>query len=205
VGHSLEAHLQSAPVTPLREETRLALLGGRRPGGLLPRDGALEKPLVVDAGNFAHVYAEGGKRPLDARELLARHPELLARAANARDVALAVVRQGEGAVALIDGQVFGPKTLHRAPLSDEFSRRAVGDLLEELPHMPNGGDLVLFGQAVGKGKTVAFAWEFGSHGGLTHTETDSVICWPAEGPVDLRGLTHSVQLHERLRAAYRPD
>ncbi|HEX8821034.1 MAG TPA: phosphodiesterase, partial [Archangium sp.] len=85
----------------------------------------------------------------------------------------------------------------------EFSRRAVADFLRELPHMPTAGDLVLYGQAVSKGGTVGFAWEFGSHGGLTRTETSSIVCWPRELPVDLSGLSHCTQLHERLSEVYR--
>ena len=69
--------------------------------------------------------------------------------------------------------------------------------------MPTAGDLVLYGEATHRGGTVGFAWEFGSHGGLTKTETDSVVCWPSDGPVDLSGLGHCTQLHEKLSEAYR--
>ena len=206
-GSSLGAHLQEKGGEGLDEEVRRGLLNGR--GALNPSPGRradtspLGDPLVVDAGNFAHVYVDGGARPLDARELLARSPSLLARAARHPDVAITAMRRGEGAVALIGGGLYGPDQLGRAPLSDDFSRHATADLLRELPQMPNAGDLVLFGQAVEKGKTVAFAWEFGSHGGLTHVETQSVVCWPKGGPVDLSGLTHSVELHDRLMSAYR--
>lgn len=199
-GSSLARHLLEGTSGPLPETMQRGLLDGRRRLEVKP-DGSME-PVVVDAGNFAHVYLDGGQRPLDARELLARSPALLSRAARHPDVAIAAVRRGEGAVALIGGALYGPETLHRAPLADAFSRRATSDLLRELPRMPNAGDLVLFGQALAKDRTVAFAWEFGSHGGLTHTETQSLICWPRDGPVALFGLTHSVQLHERLRATY---
>ena len=69
--------------------------------------------------------------------------------------------------------------------------------------MPNAGDLVLYGREVDEGHTVGFAWEFGSHGGLTHTETDSLVFWPAHAPLDLRGLSHASQLQERLSEVYR--
>ena len=69
--------------------------------------------------------------------------------------------------------------------------------------MPTAGDLVLFGEAVRKSGTVGFAWEFGSHGGLTSTETDSVVLWPSNAGLDLRGLSHSTQLYERLSEVYR--
>jgi hypothetical protein len=99
--------------------------------------------------------------------------------------------------------VYGPDEVARAPLAEEFSRRAVEDYLRELPHLRTAGDLVLFGEAVQPGATVGFAWEFGSHGGLTQTETRSTICWPSNAPVDLSSLSHCVRLHQRLSEAYR--
>lgn len=199
-GTSLAAALEEGRFEPLPEETRRGLMDGRSP--LAPATGP-DRPIVVDAGNFAHVYLAGGRRPLDAREVLARKPDVLARAARHPDVALAALRRGEGAVALIGGELIELDALDRAPLPDGFCRRAVADLLRELPRMPNAGDLVLYGQSMGDAATVSFAWEFGSHGGLTRAETDSVIVWPHDAPVDLSGLTHSVQLHERLSEAYR--
>jgi hypothetical protein len=50
---------------------------------------------------------------------------------------------------------------------------------------------------------VGFAWEFGSHGGLTRTETRSTVCWPSDAPMDLSGLSHCTRLHQRLAEAYR--
>ena len=50
---------------------------------------------------------------------------------------------------------------------------------------------------------MGFAWEFGSHGGLTRTETDSVVVWPKAMPTDLQGLTHCSQLYDKLSGVYR--
>jgi hypothetical protein len=69
--------------------------------------------------------------------------------------------------------------------------------------MPTAGDLVLYGQCLDDGATVGFAWEFGSHGGLTRTETESLVAWPVAAPLALAGLGHAAQLHERLGAVYR--
>lgn len=199
-GRPLLSQLTSGDEGDPGEAVRNGLLAGRR---ALARRSGEAPPIVVNAGNFAHVYLDGGQRPLEAREILARSPELLARASRHPDVALTVLRRGEGAVALVGNELFGPEEIHRAPLSDRFSRSAAADLLRELPHMPNAGDAVIFGQSVDEETTVGFAWEFGSHGGLTHTETQSLICWPTDAPVTLSGLTHSAELHERLSAVYR--
>ena len=136
-------------------------------------------------------------------DLLARFPEVLARAARCPDIGIAMVRRGDSAVAIIQGGVYGPDEVSRAPLASEFSRRAVADMLRELPHMKTAGDLVLYGESLTPTGTVGFAWEWGSHGGLTRIETDSALLWPADGPVDLSGLSHCAELHRRLAGAYR--
>jgi hypothetical protein len=198
-GQPFARFLARGSVARLDEETERALLDGRAP---LPADERDVEPNVVDAGNFAHVYFDTRSPALEARELLARHPGALARCATHPDVGICALRRGTGAVALIGGRVYAPEELSRAPLADGFAREAVGDLLRELPSMPDAGDLVLYGNAVQPGATVGFAWEFGSHGGLTRTETESLVIWPSRGPVRGEGLAHSVELHQRLAGAY---
>jgi len=205
----LAPYLTDGPPLGVPPEIERALLDGRTlPVGLgegvpqAPR----EAPVVIEAGNFSHVYLTRGRQPLEARMLLMRHPEVLGRAVAHPDIGIVVVRRGEGAVAILpgcSGGVYGPDELDRARLPAEYSQHAVADLLRELPYMPTAGDLVLYGQAVTTTGTVGFAWEFGSHGGLTRIETDSVVCWPSDGPVSLGALGHVTQLYERLSEAYR--
>jgi hypothetical protein len=149
------------------------------------------------------VYLTRELKPLEAAQLVSRFPEVLARATRHPDIGIVAMRHRDSAVAIIGGGVYGPDEIESAPLSTEFSKRAVADFLRELPHMPTAGDLVLYGQAVPEGGTVGFAWEFGSHGGLTRTETNSTILWPTSMPVDLSALSHCTQLHERLASVYR--
>jgi hypothetical protein len=203
-GQRLEDFLLDGAPVPLSEDVERGLLEGRaRPEVAASR--APEEPVVVEAGNFAHVYLTRESTPLEARHLLARHREVLARATRHPDIGIVVVRRGSSAVAVVRGGVYGPDEVEGAPLPHAFSRRALADYLRELPHMSNAGDLVLFGQALQRDGTVGFAWEFGSHGGLTRTETSSLVCWPREAPVDLSGLSHCVLLHERLSGAYRDE
>ena len=199
-GRSFAQFLADGPPARLPAETERALLEGR---AIPDEDERHVEPFVADAGNFAHVYFDQRAPALEAREILARHRSALARCASHPDVGICALRRGEGAVALIGGRAYGPDALHRAPLADGFAREAVADLLRELPRMPDAGDLVLYGNAVQPGGTVGFAWEFGSHGGLTRIETESLVLWPARGAVSGEGLTHSVELHQRLSEAYR--
>ncbi|QSQ28006.1 alkaline phosphatase family protein [Pyxidicoccus parkwayensis] len=202
-GRRLEQWLLEAPACgPLSEDVVRGLCDGRaRPAeDTAPR--APFAPVVMECGNFAHVYLTGERQPLEARELLARFPEVLARVTRSPEIGIVVLRRGASAVAVVKGGVYGPDELDRAPLSPEFSKRALADFLRVLPSMTTAGDLVLFGEAVQRGGTVGFAWEFGSHGGLTRTEANSLVAWPADAPVDLSGLGHCVQLHERLAETY---
>lgn len=190
--------------TVLDAALEAALLDGRRRPelngeGAAPR----QAPEVVEAGNFAHIYLDRGPSPLEAAALLTGpYREVLARIARHPDIGIAAVRRGEGAVALIGGRAYGPDELASAPLDEAYNPLAVADLLHELPHMKTAGDVVLYGQAAGPSRTVGFAWEFGSHGGLTHAEVDSAILWPVDGPVRGEDLTHVIQLHDRLASAY---
>jgi hypothetical protein len=201
-GRRLEDVLLGGEPLPLSEDVARGLLDGR-PHPVDARVPGPSEPVVIESGNFSHVYLTREQEPLEAAQLVARHPEVLARATRHPDIAIVAMRRGDSAVAVIGGGVYGPDEIDSAPLSAEFSRRAVADFLRELPYMPTAGDLVLFGQAVQRGGTVGFAWEFGSHGGLTRTETSSLICWPRDLPVDLSALSHCTQLHERLSEVYR--
>ncbi len=198
--HLLLEDLEGPP-RELSENIRLGLLDGRvvRPAGERRED----DPVVIEAGNFSHVYLTRGREPLEAMDLLTRFPEVLARVARCPDIGIAMVRRGGAAVAIVRGEVYGPEEVDRAPLASEFSRQAVADMLRELPHMKTAGDLVLYGESVTPTGTVGFAWEWGSHGGLTRIETESALLWPAAGPVDLSGLSHCADLHWRLSEAYR--
>jgi hypothetical protein len=202
VGQRLEKFLLEGAPVPLSPEIERGLLHGREPLPV-PRAFPRDEPVVIEAGNFSHVYLTRERRALEARELLARYPQVIARASRQPDIGIVALRRGDSAVAIIQGGVYAPHEIESAPLASEFSKRAVADLLTELPHMKTAGDLVLYGEATHRGGTVGFAWEFGSHGGLTRTETDSVVCWPSDAPVDLRGLGHCVQLHEKLSEVYR--
>ncbi len=200
-GRRLRDYLLDPSPGHLPEDVARALLDGRTPLTLSsPWDA---EPVAVESGNFAHVYLTRTHAPLEARELIAWHKNVLARAVASPEIGIVAVRRRDHAVAIIGGRVFRSHELDSAPLDREFNRRAVADLLEELPHMPTAGDIVLFGQAMREGATVGFAWEFGSHGGLSRTETDSMVLWPSEAPLDLRNLGHSTHLHERLSEVYR--
>lgn len=198
-GRRIQDYLFNGPPARLSEELKRGLVNGH---SHQPLDKVPMAPMVVDAGDFAHVYLQGAKRPMEAAAVASKHPNILGHAVSAEEIGVVAMRRGDSAVAVIDGMPFGPSDLGTANLPSGYSRRAVRDLLEELPNMPNAGDLVLFGGAHQNG-TVSFSWEFGSHGGLMSAETESFICWPSDRNIDLSSLSHATQLHEKLAGLYR--
>jgi hypothetical protein len=202
-GRRLQAYLFGGPVPVLPGGLERQLLDGRTASSGEEEQAVPSSPVVIEAGNFSHVYLSRGATPLEAAAILARHRDVLSRAAASPHIGLVALRLGTGAVALVQGEAYTAETVGRAPLHPGFNPRAVEDLLRELPHMPTAGDLVLYGQCLDGGATVGFAWEFGSHGGLTRTETESLVAWPAAAPLELAGLGHSTQLHARLSDVYR--
>jgi hypothetical protein len=203
-GQTLARYLLEGPNLPLALDLERALHDGRPPSGDGPSTALrVSEPVVENCGNFAHIYLTRGREPLEAREILANHRDVLARAVAHPDLGIVALRRGDGAVAIIGGGVYGPDEIASSPLPAAFSKVAVADFLRELPHMATAGDLALYGQAVSDRGTVGFAWEFGSHGGLSRIETDSVVLWPSDAPYDLGALGHATQLYERLSSVYR--
>jgi hypothetical protein len=193
--------IQAAP-SPVAPDLERALLDGRTLNGST-RTRAEAEPIVIEAGNFAHIYLDPLRPPLEAMDLLAHYRDVLGRATQLEQIAMVALRLRNSAVAIVQGKVYRPEEMDRSPLPNTFSKAAAADLLRELPRMSTAGDLVVYGQALNNGGTVGFAWEFGSHGGLTRSETESVVCWPKQAPLDLSALYHATELHEKLSELYR--
>jgi len=157
--------------------------GARRADGLA----------VAGAGDLAHVYFldEAGPLPLEA--LRARHRPVLEALSRCPAVGLLGVRGGARGFALVRGltvDLADPGQVARLPHPDPV---LAASHLSALVSLPDAGDLVVQGWR-GEGQDcVAYAWEFGSHGGLAPEELDSFVVHPAAspppgrapGPVDL--------------------
>lgn len=199
-GARLEPYLLSDEPALLERELETQLRALSAPGSNVLR--APRAPVVVEAGNFAHVYLESGPA-LEASDILARHRNVLARASSSNSIGIVTLRAGGKGFAIVGGKLYGVDSLAAAPLAHGFSRNGLADYLRELPHLTTAGDLVLYGQATRETGTVGFAWEWGSHGGLTQTEVDSSIFWPSTAPLPFHGLQHSTQLYSQLSELYR--
>src|SRR5207253_10042452 len=151
--------------------------------------------LVVPAGDIAHLYSTETPEPCLETELRERHPGLLERCAKSPVVGVALVRGPRGPLALRGDRRF---ELNRIADAAEVSR-LIGHPLasiycKDLLALRSAGDVVLIG--AGAGQTVAYPWEFGSHGGLAADELDTFVVHPAAlGDAPFAHVVRSRDLH----------
>lgn len=177
---------------PSLPERLLSILGGSQ--GDVPGE-----PLVVEAGNYAHVYL-GESGPLPAREIVSHHGTTLARLLCCPAVGLLAMRHEGVAVAFTrDGRPVDPQRESTVPPG--VSPRAVSALLDDLANSPSAGDVVAYGTWL-DGGCVAFSWEFSSHGGPSLAETETFVIHPADLPFELPPIGHGADLHRILHPLY---
>jgi hypothetical protein len=167
--------------------------GARRADGLA----------VAEAGDLAHVYFLDDAGPLPLEALRARHGPVLDALARSPAIGLLGVRGGARGFALVRGRAVDladPRQVARLPHPDPV---LAGVYLSSLLSLPDAGDLVVQGWRGDGQDCVAYAWEFGSHGGLAPEELDSFVAHPAASPPPSPGIPGPVELHrwyEALRA-----
>lgn len=137
--------------------------------------------LIVPAGDLAHLYCTEDREALVESAIRARHPGLLERCAASPAVGVALVR-GD-----LPGTAFALTAarkldLGRAGDAAELAR-LVGHPLaatyaQDLLACRSAGDVILVGVGA-PGGTVAYPWEFGSHGGLAPEEVETFMVHPA--------------------------
>ena len=107
------------------------------------------------------------------------------------------MRGERGPLALRDGRRL---ELDRAADAVELSR-AVGHPLaavyaRDLLRIRTSGDVILLGAAAPGGQTIAYPFEFGSHGGLSHDVLDTFMIHPEElGEDAFAGIVRPRDLH----------
>ena len=213
-GHVRTLPFESLAGAPLAEFVGCAERGVAVPrarpvpgGGLLfGRAGAwrADGVAVAEAGDLAHVYFLDDRGPLPLAALQARHGRVLDALASHRAVGLLGVRGGTRGFALVRGErldLGDPRQVARLPHPDpELAAAYVADLLS----LPDAGDLVVLGWRGEGAESVAYAWEFGSHGGVAPEEVDCFVAHPAATRLPCPGALRPAELHgwlEQLRSA----
>jgi len=158
---------------------------------------------AAEAGDLAHVYflRDGGPLPLEA--LRARHPRVLAALAASPAVGVTAARGGRRGLALWDGAVLDlaePRDLARLPHPDPALAAAY---LSDLLALQESGDLVVTGWR-GEGRpVVAYAWEFGSHGGISPEELEPFVVHPREVAFPFGAVLRPSELYRFFEETYR--
>jgi hypothetical protein len=173
------------------------LCGSRLLGG----GGAESRPplVIADAGDLAHVYFTDRKEAYSLAGLLARWPDHLQAALTCPAAGIVATRGGRQGYAFHRGKridLAEPGALRGIlPYDPELLR----SYLVESVATPSAGDLIVFGAAV-QGGDIAYAWEFGSHGGVGTGDVETFLIHPASvdasgleggGPTDLHRFFHA--------------
>lgn len=157
--------------------------------------------VVVEAGDLAHVYFRDRETPHDLPSLARRWPAELRATLACPAAGMVLVRGGRCGFAFVRGR--------RIDLAEPASLRGLigydtdllGRFLREMIATPSAGDLVVLGAGV-PGGDVAFAWEFGSHGGVGTGGVKSFFIHPTSLDLDhLRG-SGPIELHAFFRSRY---
>jgi len=135
---------------------------------------------VVPAGDIAHLYSTETKEPCGEAELRVRHPGLLERCAQSAVAGFVLVRGQHGHVALRGQRRFELSSAHdSAEVSRIIGHPLAAAYCRDLLSLRSSGDVILIGAAAPGGETVAYPWEFGSHGGLAPDELETFVVHPS--------------------------
>lgn len=172
-------------------------------GGFLEGGGEESRPplVVADAGDVAHVYFTDRERPMGFEELSRRWPAQVKAAIDCPASGIVAVRGGRAGFAF-----------HRGVRHDLAEEGALGGVLpydagrlraylREMVALPSAGDLVVYGAGV-PGGDVAYAFEFGSHGGVGSEEVETFFLHPWHVDVSADGPLGPVDLHHFFRRRY---
>ena len=155
--------------------------------------------LVVPAGDIAHLYSTETREPCSEAEFRARHPGVLERCACSSVAGFVLVRGDRGPAALRGQRRFELSSAHDATeVSRIIGHPLAAAYCRDLLSLRSSGDAMLIGAAAPGGETVAYPWEFGSHGGLAPDELETFVVHPASlgdaafahvrRPADLHGF-----------------
>jgi hypothetical protein len=181
-----------------RASPNRGLLGGRTLGS-----GIADGMATAEAGDLAHVYfiRDGGPLPLEG--IRARHWRVLAALSATPAVGIMGARGGRRGFALVRGDVVDladPREVARLPHPDPA---LVATYLSDLLSLRESGDLVLLGWRGEGREIVAYAWEFGSHGGVAPEEIECFVAHPRDCAFRFADAVRPAELFRFFEGTYR--
>jgi hypothetical protein len=162
-----------------------------------------DRVVTAEAGDLAHVYFVGERAPLDFQAVQARHPDILSALRECRAVGLVAVRNGGAGLVLSRGaelDLDDPADVARLPHPDPG---LLADYVAGLLRLHASGDLVVLGWRGEGASVVAYAWEFGSHGGVAPEEIETFVLHPRDCAFDFAAVRRPDALYRYLHATYR--
>ncbi len=162
-----------------------------------------DRVVTAEAGDLAHVYFTDEHAPIDLECVRAAHPGVLEALRECRAVGLVAVRNGRRGAALLGGHELDldrPEDVARLPHPDP---PLLATYLADLVSLPGSGDLVVLGWRGENEATVAYAWEFGSHGGVAPEEIESFMLHPPGCGLRFSDAVRPDALYRALHQAYR--
>ncbi|WP_373048936.1 alkaline phosphatase family protein [Vulgatibacter sp.] len=191
----------------LRRERLEAVPFFKRLCGGASREGGGEenrpKVIVSEAGDVAHVYFTDRTAPLTFEEMEARWPAQLRAVLECPASGIVAIRGGSAGFAFLQGKRFDlsdPGALEGVLRYDGTRLRSY---LLEMLQMPSAGDLVVYGAGV-PGGDVAYAFEFGSHGGVGAGDVETFFIHPWHVPVGDAQMGPR-ELHAFFRERFVPE
>jgi hypothetical protein len=122
-----------------------------------------------------------------------------------RAVGIVAVRGGRRGFAIVRGDELDlsePRDVERLPHPQPA---LLAGYLADLLALPESGDLVVQGWRGPGEPPVAYAWEFGSHGGVAPEEIETFVLHPAGVPFATEALDRPDALYRFFDGAYRRE
>jgi hypothetical protein len=213
-GHVATRPFEAIAGVSLPEYVALAERGDPLPRGPRPGSGPsffggravaarVDGIAVAEAGDLAHVYFMHDRGPLPLDGIRPRHWRVLAALSASPAVGVMGARGGRRGFALVRGDVLDladPRDVERLPHPDP---QLLATYLSDLLSLPESGDLVVLGWR-GEGRdVVAYAWEFGSHGGVAPEEIACFVAHPRSCAFPFADAVRPSALHAFLERTYR--
>jgi hypothetical protein len=163
----------------------------------------MDRVVTAEAGDLAHVYFTDESAPVDLETVRARHPGVLSALRESRAVGIVAARGGARGIAIVDGQELDLARPDDVAQLRHPDRLLLASYLADLVSLPGSGDLVVLGWR-GEGKVpVAYAWEFGSHGGVAPEETEIFFLQPRACALRFSDALRPDALYRLFHGAYR--